>query len=231
MVNTKEILLCAWVSMLVYIGGKNFKDFKLLSTFEDKKTDTQGLFGVGFKNSFVIGFRGSEETGISDWITDIKFIPANYPYAVPKSSTIQVHSGFIEAYKGVRDKVQHAVKATSQKRVICTGHSLGGALATLCALDIACHVADKKVLCYTYGSPKVGNPDFIKLYNKKVPQTVRVVNGPDIVPAFPPDIPFLADYEHVGKIHHIGVTSASQMSLDVVKAHLPKNYIKVLEAA
>jgi predicted lipase len=102
-------------------------------------------------------------------------------------------------------------------------------LATLSALDVQYNLPDKKVTCYTYGSPKVGNADFVKFYNKYVPQTFRFVNGIDLVPSLPPDIPLVIDYEHVGQLCQIGDTAASQVSADAGLCHLPQNYIKLLE--
>ena len=39
--------------------------------------------------------------------------------------------------------------------LLITGHSLGGAMANLCALDLAASDPDMKVSLYTYGSPRV----------------------------------------------------------------------------
>ena len=58
-------------------------------------------------------------------------------------------------------------------QVRITGHSLGGALATLAAYDIAA-AAEKQCTCrvhttvYTFGAPRVGNHAFAKEYRAKV---------------------------------------------------------------
>lgn len=41
--------------------------------------------------------------------------------------------------------------------VLFTGHSLGGALATLATLDLKRRHPGTKVTMYNYGSPRVGN--------------------------------------------------------------------------
>lgn len=226
--DKSEAILCAGLSNAVYTDSCQVKGFRLTARFENKGTDTQGVFGEAFDDALVIGFRGSEETGLWDWITDLKFIQQVYPYGEKKDSQIRVHNGFISAYKSVREAIHTQVKQTKHPRVICTGHSLGGALATLCALDVQYNFPDKQVSCYSYGSPKVGNDYFAKSYNERVPHTYRFVNSADTVPELPP-----GRYEHVGVLHHVGQTGAQVARLvdkvrDKVEDHFPYNYIKAL---
>ena len=226
--NKDEALLCAKISQSAYGKGYNIGPFQLAGRFDNTTTDTQGLFG-NTNDTLILAFRGSEETGITDWITDLKFLSADYPYG--GGSDIAVHAGFIEAYQSIRESIFKVAKDTPHKKIICTGHSLGSALATLCALDLACNLSGKQISSYTYGSPKVGDPNFVKFYNQKVPHSYRFVNGPDIIPMVPPDIPFLVDYDHIGKLYHVGDTQASQLSTDAAISHLPQNYVKTLEQA
>lgn len=222
-------LMCADVAQAAYGGPCRSKDFTLLARFENKGSDTQGIFGEAYGNTFVIGFRGSEETGLWDWITDLKFIQQVYPYGEKKDSKVRVHFGFISAYKSVREAIHNEVKKTPHSRIICTGHSLGGALATLCALDIQYNFPDKEVSCYTYGSPKVGNSRFVESFNRRVPNTFRFVNSADSVPKLPP-----GRYEHVGVLYHIGRQVSAGLDdlvdklVDKVEDHFPHNYIQSL---
>jgi triacylglycerol lipase len=227
--DKNEAILCAQVAQATYGGQPNIKDFRLTARFENKGTDTQGIFGEIGGNTLVIGFRGSEETGIWDWITDLKFIQQVYPYGEDKNSQVKVHYGFISAYKSVRDAVHNQVKSSPHRRVICTGHSLGGALATLCALDVQYNFPDRQVSCYTFGSPKVGNSFFKDSYNKRVPQTYRFVNSADTVPALPP-----GGFEHVGLLQQVGQAASVVGNLmdkvkNVVDDHFPHNYIKAVQ--
>jgi pimeloyl-ACP methyl ester carboxylesterase len=75
---------------------------------------------------------------------------------------------------------------------IC-GHSLGGALATLLALDVAANTRFSDPTVYSYGSPRVGDSLFASTYNQVVKNSYRIANRLDIVPALPPPV----DYEHV----------------------------------
>ena len=59
---------------------------------------------------------------------------------------------------------------------MCTGHSLGGALATLAAYDLQAEFAFRKLQVYTFGSPRTGNHAFAHDYERRVPHTWHVVN-------------------------------------------------------
>lgn len=59
------------------------------------------------------------------------------------------------------------------RKIRAIGHSLGGALATIMALDIIWNVSwigemRENVLVRTFGSPCVGNDHFVGLYNEQV---------------------------------------------------------------
>lgn len=65
-------------------------------------------------------------------------------------------------------------------QVYVTGHSLGGALATLAAFDIAKALQgvqkETHVVCYTFGAPRTGNHAFAHDYQKVVPDTWSIIN-------------------------------------------------------
>lgn len=65
-------------------------------------------------------------------------------------------------------------------QILVTGHSLGGALSTLAAYDIALELQNvltpKQVCCYTFGAPRTGSHSFAKNYNIIVPDTWHVIN-------------------------------------------------------
>jgi predicted lipase len=71
-------------------------------------------------------------------------------------------------------------------RVICCGHSLGGALATLAAAWASCQYPDADVRCITLGSPRVGNGSFVEAVKYLSGGVYRLVHGWDPVPAVPP---------------------------------------------
>jgi triacylglycerol lipase len=223
--NKQEAILYLKVSWLAYGVEMDLNDFVLTATFENTGTDTQGLFGVAFDNTLVVAFRGTDEKGY-DWITNVRFSHQVYPYG-NSDSRVKVHRGFITAYKSVRETILEKARQSSFDRVMCTGHSLGGALATLAAVDIQYNIAEKEVVCYTYGAPKVGNKPFASSYNKRVPQTYRFVNENDIVPKLPR---WWNGYAHVEKLYRIGPSRFNwRIFSRGVADHYPHNYLKALQ--
>lgn len=91
------------------------------------------------------------------------FVLVDYtPHSLPGA---QVDTFFIQAYNDGREKIINAVTElykTAGQRVLVTGHSLGGAIAALAALDIVLSKAapTEDVYLYTIGEPRVGNPTF-----------------------------------------------------------------------
>jgi predicted lipase len=227
--NRTEAMLCAVVAQGTYVNRCDDSNFQLFAKFENKGTDTQGFAGEAFGDTFMIGFRGSEETGTADWITDLKFVLSAYPFLPAGAGPVKVHYGFIEAFSSVRDAILPMVRDSKQTKVLTTGHSLGGALAILAALDIRQNVPDKQVSCYTFGSPKVGDPAFAKFYDGRVPNTFRIVNDADIIPTIPP-----VGYAHVGQLYHLQASKIDSGGLveavtKRVSDHLPHNYIAALD--
>lgn len=69
-----------------------------------------------------------------------------------------------------------------------TGHSLGAALAVLCATELGAskHSLGKKVEgVYTFGQPRVGNQAFHDFYGTGTRVSWRVTHNRDIVPHLP----------------------------------------------
>uniref|UniRef100_A0A0E0FS04 Phospholipase A1 n=1 Tax=Oryza nivara TaxID=4536 RepID=A0A0E0FS04_ORYNI len=88
--------------------------------------------------------------------------------------------------------------------VVCTGHSLGASLATLCAFDIVVNGVSKvgdgahiPVTAVVFGSPQIGNPEFKKQFEEQPNlRALHVRNMPDLIPLYPSG---LLGYANVGK--------------------------------
>eukprot|EP00475_Leptophrys_vorax_P020857 TRINITY_DN2860_c0_g1_i2.p1 TRINITY_DN2860_c0_g1~~TRINITY_DN2860_c0_g1_i2.p1 ORF type:complete len:203 (-),score=59.85 TRINITY_DN2860_c0_g1_i2:588-1196(-) len=105
------------------------------------------------------------------------------------SSDITVHSGFLDMYHIHRDAViKYLFEVVAQYpsyEVRITGHSLGGALATIMALDVTLNYQLPNVKLMSFGSPRVGNYEFAVAFNRTSIQHYRLVNEKDPVPHFP----------------------------------------------
>jgi predicted lipase len=66
------------------------------------------------------------------------------------------------------------LKAKEITHIYVTGHSLGGALATLAALDLQIKFPELPVTMYNFGSPHVGEIDFVRHYNQVVMESFRI---------------------------------------------------------
>ena len=83
-----------------------------------------------------------------------------------------------------------APKKSPVKHIIFSGHSLGGALATLAAVQFSKQYPDIIISCVTFGSPRVGNGKFAAMFNKCCTGSYRFVNEDDPVPMGPTPLRF-----------------------------------------
>jgi hypothetical protein len=109
-----------------------------------------------------------------------------------------IHRGFENAYATLRSDILSDVKAALADnrnfRVFLCGHSLGGALATLCAFDcrVMLHIPEGRVSLFTFGSPRVGNPSFSRRFAAVGIDSWRICNHSDIIANNP--VRLLHDY-------------------------------------
>jgi predicted lipase len=148
-------------------------------------------------NFAIVAFRGSEIWKKRDKF-DLDAVTADMRTnvdirAVPWAQGGKVHRGFAEALDEVWADLQAHLEELEEEgcRIWITGHSLGAALATLCASRL-----DRARGVYTFGSPRVGNGDFEQHLTVDI---YRVVNDKDIVPR----LSYPGDYVHVGTLKFI----------------------------
>lgn len=185
----------------------------------------------------VIAVRGTE--GIYEWIHDFEFLQVPCPFLATAGQT---DDGFTDMYTSMTTSaapdsasvVRSLPRLTFDNAVssvtIC-GHSLGGALATLLALDLAATAADPanspyaqfaNLVVYTYASPRTGDPVFAQTFNQVVPNSNRVANRLDIVPYLPPQ--FL-NYQHVNTAYEL---TPKQVNYSLYCEHSITTYLNLL---
>lgn len=137
--------------------------------------------------SIVISFRGS--INLRNWVTNLDMLKEDFDVG-DGTKGIQVHKGFLRYATAIGHKIFHEVRPLLAKHsynVTITGHSLGGAVATL-----TCILMHKefglpwhKIHLVTFGEPRVGNEAFARWFNGRNPHHLRVVNNRDMVPHVP----------------------------------------------
>jgi len=168
----------------------------------------------------LVAFRGTQT--VMDWIDDVDALAV--PYLAVAGAGL-VHMGFQLVYEHIRKSVAQliAIGCKGAKRVLVTGHSLGGAVAVLGGYAIAKNMVPGVVPeLYTLAGPRAGAPDFAANFNRLIPVCNRIVNFMDVVP----QVPLQPQYEHVGQ--EIPVLGGFR-PLDVAYAHLLTTYLAGLQ--
>ncbi|KAH9681504.1 C2 domain-containing protein [Citrus sinensis] len=214
--STAETAMEAWAMLASSLGHPSFikSEFEKICFLDNESTDTQvAIWRDSAWRRLVVAFRGTEQTSWKDLRTDLMLAPVGLnPERIGGDfkQEVQVHSGFLSAYDSVRIRIISLLKLSigfkddsagplDKWHVYVTGHSLGGALATLFALELSSSQLAKQgaifVTMYNFGSPRVGNKRFADVYNEKVKDSWRVVNPRDIIPT----VPRLMGYCHVAQ--------------------------------
>ena len=222
---------------------------------EDIATDTQlAILENPAQQLAIIVFRGSDD--FIDWNTNFQIEQRSYEWSDKEkkvykqqmkevaevvsenndliypdrysdsSSPVKMHRGFTQAYLSVRDRIHAYVQSSGATRYRVTGHSLGGAIATLCAVDLQYNFTPQiAVEAYTFGTPRVGNGAFAESYNRRVPNTWRVVNGWDAIAGVP--APWQG-YRHVDTSIKLARRFTWRIITGSFKDHRIDKYIEVL---
>jgi len=144
--------------------------------------DTQGYVCRG-SEALLIAFRGTEVSKIKDWFTDLMAIAVLAPSGVGK-----IHKGFAAGLGAVWPQLEQALaeQYDGQVPIWITGHSLGGALATLAASQLRFNANLPVQGLYTFGQPRVGDREFTKFLKLALlGRVIRFINNNDIVPQVP----------------------------------------------
>ncbi|CAD5222630.1 unnamed protein product [Bursaphelenchus xylophilus] len=90
--------------------------------------------------------------------------------------------------KGMKKDFERYEKQFKEYQIWITGHSLGGALASLLAASIVFNYPQhsERVVLYTYGEPRVGNKKFADFLDSNVKNSFRVIHNKDLVVNIPP---------------------------------------------
>ncbi len=150
--------------------------------------DNDGSQAYRFRNEHdcIVTCRGTEPTEWNDIRAD-----ANASMAVIEAIG-KVHSGFNREVDDLWPLIKEVLRGNTQPAWFC-GHSLGGAMATICAYRCKrSSITTNPQELHTFGSPRVGNKRYVRQAELK---HYRWVHNNDLVTRVPP--PWLG-YRHCG---------------------------------
>ncbi|TFY71631.1 hypothetical protein EVG20_g1384 [Dentipellis fragilis] len=135
----------------------------LVESFTSIITDAHGFVARDDETrEIVVAFRGSRD--LEDLLTDgnVILIPYESP-GVQLNSTepIEVHAGFLISFNSIARTaiavVQEQLESYPNYTVVATGHSLGGAIASLASVSLRVHFPSARIRLFTFGQPRTGN--------------------------------------------------------------------------
>jgi hypothetical protein len=162
---------------------------------------TFGFLAVSAAKELVAVIRGTDT--ILEWLHDAEYLMVPCPITGSQGLS---EDGFTAVYRSLRIGQANGTPAAvasmksyldsgSANSVTVSGHSLGGALATLLTLDVGLNTSCHAPIAYTFASPRTGEHLFAGAFNTAIATHYRIVNRQDLVPKLPPILPL--PYEHV----------------------------------
>jgi hypothetical protein len=147
------------------------------------------------EEEILVSFRGTINN-VQQWASDLDTVYTKW-YGSGK-----VHRGFYDRFNEIKSPTLTFLKKAQQQLpdgdIVISGHSMGGAVATLFASYLKDFMKITPDYIYTYGSPRVGDGTFAKYIDKQFgDRIVRVMNEWDMVSDLPP---MILDYRHTGKL-------------------------------
>ncbi len=122
----------------------------------------------------------------------IEFASTDISASIPNVNDFgYITAGFRGIYVSLRQQmieVLNSINVSSISQVYVTGHSLGGALATLAIPDILANTKfteSDKITLYTFASPRCGDSTFAEKFKEKSLKHWRIANTEDFVTTLP----------------------------------------------
>ena len=226
-------------ALMLQRGLPNFQWIDLSGVFQDLHA-----FAASNNEIAILAFRGTAD--VQDWMTDLYATPTRFSWMFLGGPEVgEIHAGFGHALSDGWTKVVDAVRAVApippvmetnsvdaRRTFWITGHSLGGALASLAGAAFSLlpgYVIRPVSGIYTFGQPRIGLHNFCDNYARLLtPRTFRFVNNKDLVPR----VPFQGwDYSDVGEMIHFTQTGDPQLQSEQWRDFLARTLESFQEAA
>jgi triacylglycerol lipase len=176
---------------------KDLKDEepKFLSVLGVSKNSAQAVL-VEHEDYFCFAFRGTDEK--TDWLDNLNMFPERALFG-------EFHRGFWNSVGDVWEPLYKRYldlnpKGAKRRPIFLTGHSLGGAMATVAAARLI-QMDSPFVSTYTFGQPRSMTLETSRIFNQSaMNRFFRFQNNNDIVTRMPSRI---MSYSHVGTYLYI----------------------------
>ncbi len=185
----QEALTCARLSELVYklpyqirlrIGEVVENAQVAIRTIPHR--NSRILVATSHSTVYVV-FRGTVSGSLRSWQANLTTNRKNW-------MTGKVHGGFLEVLNHAKHffKPILAQRSNRTKEIYFTGHSQGGAVAFLAAMDNTRLILTSRLAeSYTFGQPRAGNRHFCRSAETRLGGSCsRLANGRDLVVGVPP---------------------------------------------
>jgi hypothetical protein len=153
------------------------EEFRGASFYRLNSKEDSGYIAF-FDDEIIIGFSGTKN--ILAWASNFDPFPLGNG---------MIHDGFYKAWSIFKSDVDRIFRnhfkisgddfSSIQHKILCTGHSRGGAIATLCARHLAKN-RGLKVSNVSFGNPAQGNKAYREQFAHLPIFSTRVVNGVDM---------------------------------------------------
>jgi predicted lipase len=160
-------------------------------------TDVTGYVAVDDTNRLVVvSFRGSQS--FDNWMTNLQFDLVKTDICTGCTA----HRGFWQSWVDSRTEVLAAIKGAAKThpgyKLVTTGHSLGGAIATIAAAQLRKDGYDTAL--YSFGAPRIAGTKLSDFITKQPGGNYRVTHWNDPVPRLPP---LAFGYVHISPEYYI----------------------------
>lgn len=181
--------LLALVSERAYLTPVEAKDGYYALGFDGIEPFTHGSMSgyvVSCNGDVVIAFRGTDDR--ADWFVNLETLTSQTPHG-------KIHKGFFGSYQQLKPQIVTLLEQIKPKHLWITGHSLGGALAVVCAYDLVENEKHSLDGVITFGQPMVAQKHLADYMGKVLSRRyAHYVNDNDIVPRVAPG------YAHCGSL-------------------------------
>lgn len=205
MKNKKDNITIQEIVALMHHSKDSYNQFSnsQLQGFDSIYNSDKNIYiELGYDNTLkaiIIAFRGSwylDNEGnmdLSNFITD-----AQDSQISAICSECSIHKGFYSSYTLIEEELRKKIIRLQEAYnggLIFTGHSMGGALATIACISLNRFQSLSSSSLITFGSPRVGNDKFASHVNTNVyGKNFRVTYQSDPVTR----VPSTPKYHHVG---------------------------------